>query len=181
MKISRIPIAFVCIIGYFIGTLACKDQVNSPYQGCCEIDPIVANVSGATLYVPNAFTPNGDGINDVFSPLSGKEVATITAFSVSTLTGIQLHFVENGTPNFTHEIGWDGVDQDGKVYDGKFNFEVTIETTSGMTETFRSEACSISCETENIEISDLTNCFLSVQHDGDGGLAKNTPTLETCF
>jgi gliding motility-associated-like protein len=72
-----------------------RDSINVKYQKCdCE------------LFIPNAFSPNGDGINDVFKP-------TIKCFPANYRMSI---FNRSGIPIFSTEdylTGWNGT-QNGK-------------------------------------------------------------------
>ncbi len=61
-----------------------------------------------TMYVPNAFSPNEDGVNDRFIPLASQEIAVDEfEFSVFDRWGNQLYRSENSTE------GWNG-DRNGK-------------------------------------------------------------------
>jgi hypothetical protein len=53
---------------------ACAQVEPSPsiipeYATCCGAEPVEITVDTVyKLYVPNSFTPNGDGVNDIFVP-----------------------------------------------------------------------------------------------------------------
>jgi gliding motility-associated-like protein len=59
------------------------------------------------LTIPNAFTPNGDGHNDVFYVLAGPEGARISDFAVYDRWGLCVFQTRDGMPGDPH-YGWDG-------------------------------------------------------------------------
>jgi len=64
-------------------------------------------VADAALHVPNAFTPNGDGINDLFAPVLLMPGATGYRFEVFDRYGRSLFLTtEPG-------VGWTGRSADG--------------------------------------------------------------------
>jgi gliding motility-associated-like protein len=70
--------------------------------GCFDLDTVKLRVlKGPTFYVPTAFTPNGDGLNDIFRPTS-VGILELDYFRVFNRYG-ELVFE-------THDIGkgWDG-------------------------------------------------------------------------
>jgi gliding motility-associated-like protein len=60
----------------------------------------------ANLMMPNAFTPNNDGLNDVFYPIS-KGIRLINKFSIYNRYNKLIFERKNFNPNY-RQMGWDG-------------------------------------------------------------------------
>lgn len=90
-------------VGYYpdTGTFSYYLFVESAY-GCKGYDTIkVLVVNQASFFVPNAFTPNGDGLNDVFRPYA-VGYKSITYFRVFNRWGQEVYITDN------LESGWNG-------------------------------------------------------------------------
>ncbi len=59
------------------------------------------------VYIPTAFTPNGDGKNDIFFISAGSEVTNLKTFSVYNRWGQQIFSVQNAPAN-SPAYGWNG-------------------------------------------------------------------------
>ena len=59
------------------------------------------------VYIPNAFSPNGDGTNDIFHISASTEVERITKFSIFDRWG-EIVFNADGTLPNDPRFGWDG-------------------------------------------------------------------------
>lgn len=77
-------------------------------NGCKAGDKInlILDCSTSALMMPNAFTPNGDGLNDYFYPLA-KGYEEIKSFSVYDRSGHKIFERMNFAPNQSN-LGWDG-------------------------------------------------------------------------
>ena len=87
-----------------------QDSCASALHDTFRIDGICD--CNRTLFVPNSFTPNGDGQNDLFYPRSGAGVIKITLFQVYNRWGTLLFERENVLPNDIN-AAWDGSYQGG--------------------------------------------------------------------
>lgn len=78
-------------------------------NGCVLTDEIFIEVveSDETVYIPNIFSPNGDGVNDVFFVMSGASVAEVRRFDVFDRWGELVFQASNFQPN-DPQHGWDG-------------------------------------------------------------------------
>jgi gliding motility-associated-like protein len=75
--------------------------------GCIATDTISVKVYKMPpgIYVPNAFTPNGDGINDIFRPIA-IGMKQVNYFKVFNRAGVLIY--SNNKISYASGIGWDG-------------------------------------------------------------------------
>jgi gliding motility-associated-like protein len=76
--------------------------------GCVDSDSVYVRVrcNGDSVFIPNTFTPNGDGLNDFFYP-RGKGLEHILSFRVFNRWG-ELVFERTSFSLNDERMGWDG-------------------------------------------------------------------------
>ncbi len=112
------PDQAVVIIVRVIGQIACQTSANST-----AITGKAANPLGNDVYVPNAFTPNNDGKNDIFL-VYGTAIASVK-MNIYTQWG-QLIYQVNSTTT-----GWDGTYKGVAQPSGVYVYMIEIEMTDG--------------------------------------------------
>ena len=76
-------------------------------QGCVQQDSVLVEVvKNYSIYVPNAFSPNFDGINDGFYPFTPQN-QVMTYFQVYDRWGNLVHEIRNSQTNDI-SAAWDG-------------------------------------------------------------------------
>ena len=76
--------------------------------GCIVQDEVTITVKKKDLvFVPNAFTPNGDGFNDLTNVFAGRAVDRILVYRIFDRFGEKVYEQNNFFPNDL-TIGWDG-------------------------------------------------------------------------
>lgn len=103
-------------------------------DGCLITDILNVEVQKPrNVFVPNLFTPNGDGINDKFMVFGGREVRQIRDFQIYSRWGSRLFRASSFQPNDA-TYGWDG-SYNGKQMDaGVYVFYIEVEFIDGETE-----------------------------------------------
>lgn len=98
-------------------------------DGCAQqLDTTLKALAPYRLYLPTAFTPNGDGQNDQFAPGFGSNVAQILQWEIYDRWGGLVHTVGPTLPGHT-DLPWDGtrsgISQPGGpyLYQGQILFE----------------------------------------------------------
>jgi len=82
------------------------------------------------VFVPTAFSPNGDGINDRLFVFGGEEVEAIVLFRVFDRWGNLLYERHNFSPN-DESIGWDGTFNGEMLGSGVFVWSAEVNYKSG--------------------------------------------------
>lgn len=89
--------------------------LDSTYQSCCGASPVEYHNfnADAHVFVPNIFTPNGDGQNDRFQPFVNGNIDHIEDFQIFSLTGDSLLFYRQVFDfNDVENYGWNGIRPD---------------------------------------------------------------------
>ncbi len=103
----------------------------SDLGGCTASASVVVKVKPGKVYIPNSFSPNDDGINDVFLVFSdGRSVKEIHSFLVFSRWGESVFQVFQSQPD-TVEFGWDGTHRGEKLDVGVFVYMADIEFVDG--------------------------------------------------
>jgi gliding motility-associated-like protein len=98
----------------------CKNPTAKPFQtttylvtavdetGCVAVDSVTINVIIIRpVYIPSAFSPNNDGLNDFFTVFGGPAASVVRTFKIFDRWG-DLVFDGNNIPLNSEPDGWDG-------------------------------------------------------------------------
>lgn len=102
-------------------------------EGCDDTDTInILVVKDPSILVPNAFSPNGDGLNDVFKPVI-VGYPFIESMKIYNRFGQLVHIT------YYANIGWDGT-YNGKPADtGVYFYELNVRNLQGEIQTFKGD------------------------------------------
>ncbi len=106
---------------------------------CSDNDDLTVFVrKDRPVYVPNAFSPNGDGTNDVFEIYTGNSVAKIHSFLVFNRWGETVHQYYDFDPN-NPAAGWDGLHKGEPLNPAVFTWFAEIEFIDGIVELYEGD------------------------------------------
>lgn len=99
------------------------------YAGTTMDEPFSITLTESTLEFPNAFSPNGDGINDYLSPKPSK-TRGLVEFEASVFNRWGKH-IYSWTDWQHKESGWDGTDHGRPCPDGAYYLNVKAKGADG--------------------------------------------------
>lgn len=99
--------------------------------GCLATDTIIVKVlANGEVFIPSAFTPNNDKLNDYFYVLGGVSVSKISSLMVYNRWGEKVFSKQNGLPN-TPLDGWDGKLKGYPAVPDVYVYLITVEFVNG--------------------------------------------------
>jgi gliding motility-associated-like protein len=105
--------------------------------GCTATDNLLVRViRDYQVYIPNAFTPNGDGSNDFFLIFAGSDVVEIENFEIYSRWGEQVFQMQEFPPN-DPRYGWNGVFRGQPMNIGHFTYFAQIRFVDGEVRLFK--------------------------------------------
>lgn len=102
-------------------------------NGCVGTDQILINfIIDRNVYVPNAFSPNGDGVNDQFVIYGSENIEEIEVLRVFDRWGSKV-FETGNVPVNEAQYGWDGTYRSEKLNPAVFIYYVRVRFTDNST------------------------------------------------
>jgi gliding motility-associated-like protein len=98
-------------------------------EGCTAKGEIIVKVY-SDIYIPNAFSPNADGTNDVFYVSGGPHGSTIKNFSIFNRWGQIVFEVHNALPGDA-AFGWNGSFRGMPALVGNYVYLITVTLAGG--------------------------------------------------
>ena len=113
-------------------------------NGCKDETNIQLFVNRDTkVYIPNAFSPNNDGVNDSFTAYSDPEmIVQIKNMRIYDRWGNTLFERSDFAAN-DPSLGWDGIFKGSLMNDGVFAYWIEVELIDGTTSTFKGDVAII--------------------------------------
>jgi hypothetical protein len=151
---------------------------DEPYKACCGAQPVFIKVGKETIFVPNIFTPNGDGLNDVFRIDYNTKTLKVAFINIKN----DKDQIVWKTEKYSLEAplsAWTGRMSKDSVYTGLFHYTIGIQDQTGAVSVFYGSACSAVCNPKiPINIADKDKCFFPMQYPRDSFTYKSVLHLE---
>ncbi|MCB9313341.1 MAG: gliding motility-associated C-terminal domain-containing protein [Lewinellaceae bacterium] len=108
-------------------------------EGCSDTDALEVIIkTRGNIFIPNTFTPNNDGINDVFSVYGNDQVLQVRNLAIFDRWGNAL-YSRSDLPINDPSAGWDGTFRDEVMDPGVYVYVVEVELVDGSVRLFKGD------------------------------------------
>jgi len=160
---------FLLFLTLFLFTRCDPDEEEmdeNVFEGCCDIPILLVDLNPGYLIAPNIFSPNGDGVNDAFSPILSSDNHFISELTIfDTENDEVLSYLGDETTFFGSFL------PAGEV-DGLFTYDLVLTEIDGLSTTYSGSVCSYTCTNDHFEIRD--DCIYE-QQIIQGAIDADTP------
>jgi gliding motility-associated-like protein len=109
-------------------------------NGCIGTDNVIVEVDkNRNVFIPNIFTPNDDGVNDVFKAFTGAGVQKINFMRVFDRWGALVFQADDFIPLDFGNPGWDGYFKGKLMNPGVFVYLIEVEFVDGIVLLYRGD------------------------------------------
>lgn len=120
-------------------------NIGPGIENCCLNSFLLDTFNTGQVYIPSAFTPDGDGINDLFRVIVDTGIVQIDTFIVRSLDNNDTLFFATDISRAQAAVtGWDGAER-GVIEPMQVVYNVEVTATDGTSRTYFGFVCSIPC------------------------------------
>jgi gliding motility-associated-like protein len=109
--------------------------------GCSGTDQLeirIKALENTGVYIPNSFSPNGDGINDLFTVYGNDQLRLIRQFAVYDRWGNAL-YLQRDLPPGDPAAGWDGTFRGRLLDPGVYVYAIELEWTDSRVRLYKGD------------------------------------------
>lgn len=149
------------------------------YEGCCGVAAVEDTIGQSVISIPNAITPNADGINDAFS-VHSTEVLQITSLQIKEQNDILAIDRSNIPLSRGWTMVWTPRNASNIVIQGLYNYTMILEDKRGEQKTITGQFCAFICGTDKSETIPKSECHFSTQVSEAGFFDLDLPSQDDC-
>ncbi len=123
LSILLSPLSTITVSATAVGGVGCADD---------DATRIIVRVN-RDIFIPNVFSPNNDGVNDLFLPTAGRRVEIINSMQIFDRWGNMVFESRSFQPG-DDSFGWDGTYRGRELAPGVFVYKVEVTFDDGNTE-----------------------------------------------
>jgi hypothetical protein len=138
--VVTLPVALLA----FVATSDDDVFPSSPVAFCCDTGPQVVSVGTGTLYVPTAFTPDGDGLNDIFQVGVDSNIQQLDSIVIFNNYEAEAVYRKYNVTDFSPQAGFDGSTLD-SLPPQEFYYVIGVTSVDSASEVVYGQVCALPC------------------------------------